>query len=116
MGEGPVGRGGPEVAFSVEIDPTSNGLLDQDGPLFGAVRESILHGLTEVLDVLGIPGTPNVRVGVPGRNPLRAGEVMRVEVNDRVCRYPAELLQRVHSYVNESPLHPNVTPAFILAW
>jgi hypothetical protein len=116
MSESQVSRDAPEVALSLELHSSLNRFIEPDGPLIEAVRAEISRGLAGLLSTLGIPGTPAVRIGGPQTNPMRAGDVVRVYVNSQPCRYPDELLQRVHSYVNEVHLDPAARPGFILAW
>jgi len=116
MSENHVSLDAPEAEVSIEIDPSLNRILDPDGALIRTVREEVSRSLAEILRTLGIPGAPTVRVSGIQENSRHTDEFMRMYVNGQRCRYPDELLQRVHSYVNEIPLDPETKPTFIMTW
>ena len=65
MSESQLGRNVPEVTLFLEIDPSLDPVLDAGDLLNRAVGQEISRGLAEILDTLGIPGTPTVQVSDP---------------------------------------------------
>ena len=105
----------PEVVLSLELDPAFDRVLDPGDRLSEAVRHFISERLSDVLETLGIPGKPKVEINALDEYPILEGRFLRVIVNGELCRYSAELLQRVHSYVTGVPIDPGTDPKKILA-
>src|SRR6266480_6420917 len=103
-----------KVLLSVELDPALGPVLVSDDPLSLAMQSLLLQRVAEVMKVLGIPGTPVVRITALEK---QVGEqFLRISVNHQRCEYPDELLQRVHSYVNSTNLDVEANPHNILVW
>jgi len=90
-----------QVHLSIELNSSLRRLLDSSDSLHEAVHSSLVQSLTEIMEMLGIPGSPVVEITAAEENSLYPGRILRVFVNGQLCRYPDELLQRVYSYVNE---------------
>jgi FHIPEP family len=106
----------PEVILSLSVDPGLGPVASTGDPLNEAVRREIALKLAGILDTLGIPGEPVVQIGFLGEDTPSTGKFLRVAVYNQVCRYPDELLQRVHSYVRGVPMESGATPTQILTW
>jgi len=103
----------PEIALTLEVDASMRRVLDVADPLHEAVRREVSRGLDEILRTLGIPGYSSARITAFKEGATPEGRFMRLYVNDQVCRYSDELLQRSYSYTT---LDPGPKPDSILAW
>ena len=103
------------VAFSLELSPALAPVLDTEGRLYPSLHEALSQGLSDILETLGLPGTPHVQVTTPDEHAARPDPYLRVLVHGQVCPYSAELLQRVFSYVTRT-LPAKVSPSQILEW
>ena len=101
-----------EAALHLELVKELQPLAVSDGSLSAALKLR----LADVLETLGIPGEPVVKLDLLEEEILPGDRFMRVRANGRPCRYPDELLRGVHSYVTGQLPHPGVTTASILAW
>ncbi|MFX0194478.1 MAG: FHIPEP family type III secretion protein [Candidatus Hodarchaeota archaeon] len=105
-----------KVTLSLEIHPSLNRFCDRGDPLKKAICRTISGGLTELLEILGIPGRSTVRATKLREPTMGNLRLLRVSVNGQLCRYSDELLGRVYNYVTDVPLTPEVGPNEILAW
>jgi type III secretion protein V len=103
----------PEVTLIVELDACLRPVLDATNPRHAAVRNELALSLANLLDALGIPGSPVVRLIELPANALD-GQFLRVSVNGRRCRYSDELLGCVLSYVQSDPVLRREQPAAVL--
>ena len=105
----------PEVNLLLEVDASLNHLFYQEDSVREAMQDQISQNLTELLNVLGIPGKPKVVIIPLNIDPNHKGRFIRVLVNGLVCRYSDELLHGVYCYVKGIPLCPE-NQIDILAW
>jgi FHIPEP family len=103
----------PEVTLIVELDASLRLVLDPANPLHAAVRDELSRSLANLLDTLGIPGRPVIRLMELPANAL-GGQFLRVSVNGRRCRYSDEMLGWVLSYVQSDPIQRGEQPAAVL--
>lgn len=106
----------PRVVISLKLHPSLDRILDLKDPLNEAVRSEISKGLKKILEILGIPGEPEVEIVALDDNTISTIRFLRVFLQGRIGRYSDELLQRVYSYVNGIPLGPGPKPDQILTW
>lgn len=105
-----------QVLLSIELDPSLHRLLDSRDSFHEALTGMLVQSLEEVMETLGIPGTPHAEISAIKETALKTDRFLRISVNGYLCRYPDELLQRAYSYVTANLLDPVATPGNILAW
>jgi FHIPEP family protein len=106
-----------EVRIRVQVVASLAALADAEKGIHRDLVQRLEHGVSDLLEALGLPGHPAVEVDA-----LDVGELLphdrsfRLTVNHQPCRYSDELLQDVDSYTRVRPLAPEATPAAVLAW
>ncbi len=116
MRTGQLGDDKPEIPVSMTIKGSLNRLLDLTDPLNQEVCLGIGRGLTQLLEVLGIPGVPVVSLGPLAEDGKTLGQFFRISVGGQICLYEDQLLQRIYSYVNGELLSWEPKPAQIMKW
>ena len=81
-----------------------------------AVVEAVTAAVEELLDELGVPGSPTVAVGELGDDTARAQPLLALAVAGRRCPYADSLLPLVRSYLEGAPPEPGQVPSSMLAW
>jgi flagellar biosynthesis component FlhA len=102
------------VAVEVVLGSSVGRLFESDGQLRASLTSEVSRGLTGLLDSLGVPGSPSVRVASGEGDSLF--QPVRVSVNGHVCRYPRELLWQAYGYARRVQPHPAVTENEISDW
>jgi flagellar biosynthesis component FlhA len=94
------------------VDARLGRIADRADTLHEAIRASIAQGLSEVLQSLGVPATPDVEI-VRASNGCLTSRPLRIMMNGWPTRYPDQLLCAVYCYQCSVPLRP-VEPTAIL--
>ena len=105
-----------EVLCTLVLDASLQRLGEPARSLHVEVGNVLVQGLNEVMEQLGIPGTPKVQITFQMADKLSLGRFLSIFVNGQHCHYPYEILQRAYCYANEMLLNPTIKPAAILAW
>jgi hypothetical protein len=108
------------VYVELKLDESLYRLLDPQDKLGGAVCDAIEQTVSDVIRVLGIPGTVVVELIPWPRDGREAYQKwmkwMRLHINGQVCRFPDHLLRLVHSYVEEILPSPEMDARKVLDW
>jgi flagellar biosynthesis component FlhA len=105
----------PEVPVTLEFHSSLDRVLGTGELLNEAFQRTVIQAFVELLETLGIPGRPVIEIALAGSDRFLGNQFIRVSVNDGPCRYPDELLQSLHGYVNDT--QPQLaSPVEILSW
>ncbi len=106
----------PTATLSYELAPAVYTLLAGQPEVEQVLLTTLSQQVAGIMQTLGIPGVPEVRI--VSIDPVQARESywLRLVVNDRLCRFPHELLVKVHSFVSDSMLMPVVQSGPIMTW
>src|SRR5678815_4821185 len=106
----------PSVNVRLELDPSFARLLDLADPLAVSLRGSLEQALSEKLAILGVPAVPVIQIAALSASRADDGSFLRILVNDQICPFSAELVQRVYSCVNGLPLSPGPNAHEVGQW
>lgn len=118
MLENRLSQDAPEVTLLIEVAAPLDRLLDQALPLGAAALQRLTQGLVEILETLGIPGSPKIRIASLAESsvPAHGDQLLRLFVNGQRRRYSTELLRLIRSYLSGLPQDVSPEPAQTLTW
>ncbi len=90
----------PEVPILLEVDPSLKRILAPEDPLHEKVRVGVQQEVEWIMEVLGIPGIPVVRIDA--LHDGQGEQFARLSVHGQPCPYPNEVFARVFSYMTNS--------------
>ncbi|HEX8282821.1 MAG TPA: FHIPEP family type III secretion protein [Pyrinomonadaceae bacterium] len=102
------------VAIEVELNASLGRLFEADGQLKETLGSEISRRLAALLDTLGIPGRPSLKVSSGAADSLF--QPVRVVANGQVCPYPRELVWQSYGYARRSSPDLAITEAEISDW
>jgi flagellar biosynthesis component FlhA len=91
--------GEPAVTLLVEFDPILKSIIEPTHPCYAALSQALADGLAELMQTLGIPGEPSVKLHVLEET---ISTFMNVQLRDQSCHSSASIHYRIYSYVKGS--------------
>jgi len=106
----------PSVNVRLELDRSFARLLDPADPLAVSLSGQLEQALSERLAILGVPAVPVIQIAALSASRADDESFLRILVNDQICPFSAELVQRVYSCVNGLPLSPRPNAHEVGQW
>jgi hypothetical protein len=107
------------VSINIDIDSSLQRFLDPGSGAHEVVRGAIEQKATELLQILGIPGSVAVEINALEPNKSSKSTTphwIRIRVNGDICHYPEVLLRFGYSYVIGALPAPGIKAPELLAW
>lgn len=103
----------PKVRIALELESLLYKAISSDSLRNKMAHEGIERGAAEIMEALGILGEPEVVISEMQED---APHLLRLVVNDRLCRYPGDLLKQVYNYVNGALAKPDTDQRVVDDW